>query len=633
MTQRQRAVFFLLALGLLLAVGRGATGSFAFFVGDFWFTSGLLLLILLAIVDQPHFSKDANVFVNGVTGLVALLAVPGTRRDWVWLVFLWWAWGLVSVSYLLILKRSSALRAEPSWVQLASRIVRSIGRPQTLFSAFFLWGVLTQFTPDALAYRALLLFWSVFMILNLPGVATTVADALVPRQQRAASAARIRSQLAPRLIELEVTPEAPNKLIGKQVSFMKGDEVLYSGTVVDDRTVAGLRTASAVVAAGVNSLNASFAEPVVRFDDEAAAAQAVGVVCSGTTTTTLRVSVNAEQSLSEGRLLSVPLQGTEEAYYQIVSAQVSEESLGRDNGYHLIQVSAAQLGTWHADGARFQPVQWVAPPGEAVSAIDPDAEPAKVPAERYMVGTVPHSPFPVHVDLQDIVTHNTAILGVTGSGKSFLSLHLTRGLAAAGVKVLILDASRQHFLHLAGEAPEPLKSVAEVEAWLNSDKPIGVFQFATAMNLPSATADFVEKVFQHLQATVTLKPGHNEPARVAIVLEEAHSLVPEWNQVAERDDSKHVNRTARVLLQGRKYGLGCILISQRTANVTKTMLNQCNTIFALQCFDQTGLDFLHNYMGSDYAQALSSLAPRHAVVVGKASSSPRPLIVKLGSFS
>jgi len=75
--------------------------------------------------------------------------------------------------------------------------------------------------------------------------------------------------------------------------------------------------------------------------------------------------------------------------------------------------------------------------------------------------------------------------------------------------------------------------------------------------------------------------------------------------------------------------MGALVISQRTANVTKTILNQCNTIFALQSFDQTGLDFLKNYMGEEYSHAISTLPERHAVLVGKASSSSRPLIVKI----
>jgi hypothetical protein len=131
---------------------------------------------------------------------------------------------------------------------------------------------------------------------------------------------------------------------------------------------------------------------------------------------------------------------------------------------------------------------------------------------------------------------------------------------------------------------------------------------------------------------IKLKPGENEPAHFCVVFEEAHSLIPEWNQVAQRGDETHVNRTARTVLQGRKYGLGCLVISQRTANVTKTILNQCNTIVALQSFDQTGLDFLSNYMGTAYANVISTLPPRHAVLVGKASSSTRPILFRIANM-
>ena len=72
-----------------------------------------------------------------------------------------------------------------------------------------------------------------------------------------------------------------------------------------------------------------------------------------------------------------------------------------------------------------------------------------------------------------------------------------------------------------------------------------------------------------------------------------------------------------------------MLITQRTANVTKTILNQCNTIFAMRTFDDTGKDFLGNYIGSDYAGVLPSLQPRHAVVFGKASSCENPVLVRL----
>lgn len=120
-----------------------------------------------------------------------------------------------------------------------------------------------------------------------------------------------------------------------------------------------------------------------------------------------------------------------------------------------------------------------------------------------------------------------------------------------------------------------------------------------------------------------------DQGRVCLVYEEAHSLVPEWNSVVSDGDKGATSRSARAILQGRKYGLGCLLITQRTANVTKTILNQCNTIFAMRTFDDTGKEFLSNYIGSDYANILPSLEARHAVAFGKASSCENPVLIRL----
>lgn len=120
-----------------------------------------------------------------------------------------------------------------------------------------------------------------------------------------------------------------------------------------------------------------------------------------------------------------------------------------------------------------------------------------------------------------------------------------------------------------------------------------------------------------------------ENARLCLVLEEAHSLVPEWNSVAHDGDRNATNGTAKAILQGRKYGFGCLLITQRTANVTKSILNQCNTIFGLRVFDATGMDFLSNYIGSDYASLLATLPPRHCVAFGRSLNTQNPLIVEL----
>jgi len=52
-----------------------------------------------------------------------------------------------------------------------------------------------------------------------------------------------------------------------------------------------------------------------------------------------------------------------------------------------------------------------------------------------------------------------------------------------------------------------------------------------------------------------------------------------------------------------------------------------------KCGDQTGLDFLKNYMGDEYSGTLSRLPQRQAILVGKASSSQKPIIFEISDFT
>jgi uncharacterized protein len=295
-------------------------------------------------------------------------------------------------------------------------------------------------------------------------------------------------------------------------------------------------------------------------------------------------------------------------------------------------VTAGQLGDWDAEHAAFAPVDWVASAGELVAVSRDEEIVYTTPPGHCVVGLVPHSKFPVHIQVSDSITHNTAIVGVTGSGKSYLAFHIIEAIVSSGIKVMILDISRQHDLHLTQHNPTALKTTDDVKTWLESESSIGIHQFGVDANgYPKITSDFVAAAFAELSKT-KLERGKNIPAKLCVVFEEAHSLIPEWNQVAQKGDEQHVNRTARVILQGRKYGMGALIITQRTANVTKTILNQCNTMFALRSFDQTGLDFLRNYMGEEYSHAISTLPRYTAILVGQASSSACPIILKVSDF-
>jgi DNA helicase HerA-like ATPase len=120
--------------------------------------------------------------------------------------------------------------------------------------------------------------------------------------------------------------------------------------------------------------------------------------------------------------------------------------------------------------------------------------------------------------------------------------------------------------------------------------------------------------------------------RVLIVLEEAHTVVPEINVYGRYDRSETesvLGRTAQIALQGRKYGVGLLLVSQRTALVSKTLLSQCNTVLSFAMYDETGLRYLANVFSTSHVTAIPNLKKYQAIAFGKGIKSERPVIFQI----
>jgi uncharacterized protein len=642
MGKRLRLVFLGLSLATLIIVGKSSTGSFDFIITDFWFSAGLLLLILLSLLDQPFFSTDANVFVNGITAAVSLILIAPQTRDKLWWVFLFWALYLMVTSYLLMWIRSKNLAEEHWAVRVLTRFNRQIGRPESIFSALFLYGCIRQFGYGSKQFDALLLFWAIFMIINLPAIAQAIDKAFETRQiKNDIDAGSLTNIISPWIAEVTLPPSFVEAQPGTRVVLnTREKQTAASGYIIDDRIIKGRRVGIVAITnkgpmwSAIGDMQAGPINVVCSAKETELSAEfdPISVADTGSDVSDIIFHIHPDYGLQVGEVIWTQITNEKKAFYQVISGQVHEQNLGDSNASQTIKVTASQLGVWDKDKCRFEPVTWVAPPGRLVHRAKAiSTQKHDLPEEQIIVGTVPNSDFPVHAGIEDLITHNTAIIGVTGSGKSYLAFHLIESFFKKNIKVLILDLSRQHYIYLNKLKPEALAKPANVEAWIKSESLVGIHQFAIGDSYPATTASFVEAAFSELSKT-KLKAGMNEPARLCVVFEEAHSLIPEWNQVAQESDKANVNKTARTILQGRKYGMGCLIITQRTANVTKTILNQCNTLFALQSFDQTGLDFLRNYIGEKYAHTISTLPIRHSILVGKASSSTRPITFCIPNF-
>ena len=176
MSKKYRLILMILSITSLSVIGWFINRDFSFAINDFWFTAGLLLLVLLSLIDQPHFSKESNIFVNGVTASLSLLLVPTGERDYIFWLFLGFVLYLMTCSYVLMWLRKDKLKEETKAVQFLSRLNRQIGKPEVVFSAFFLWGGIRQYTMNSSEFNALLWFWIIFMIFNIPALANTIEE-------------------------------------------------------------------------------------------------------------------------------------------------------------------------------------------------------------------------------------------------------------------------------------------------------------------------------------------------------------------------------------------------------------------------------------------------------------------------
>jgi len=418
---------------------------------------------------------------------------------------------------------------------------------------------------------------------------------------------------------------------------------------------------------------------VFRAEDVALASNhsnIIGIVDEDSDINTLVFEVTSADTIEEGCLVEVAV-NQQHVVYQIVNGITKDDIVSKKHTFGYVRAKAKKIGKWDEDAQKFTPISWVPNLNSPVYLKNVN-DGSDLPIDA--VGHFPGSLIPVRIkDIHGLVTHNTAILGILGVGKTKLSIELIERMLAEKIHVVSIDITDEHELELddfctdqkavAKEIEELLaigasgkraahqnkeeggsanafkdKFKEQLSAFIESDQHYfrvynpakfsvwkqagGAYKGTAAMEslTPTGITQIIsEIVLELLQA----KGRSSEEARVCLIYEEAHSLIPEWSSAVMEGDKAATNGTARAILQGRKYGMGCLLITQRTANVTKTILNQCNSIFAMRTFDDTGKNFLSNYLGRAFAETLSDLKERHAIFFGKASSCENPVLIRL----
>lgn len=661
-----------------------------------WFYAALFGLLLGQRLDTPFFTTPKDAVLYAVPALVAVLQIG--RDTWLaspmngegmrWLL-LGWIGLTILVSSLAIWFQSSKSESPGKISLVGTHLSAALGNPKTFFSVILVL-LLIAFPPaSTLGLLAIVVAWALsapFSLLDyLYGLIRRLRAALVMGPQYVE--AEVASFQVPGLIVLRAHSER---------AFARGAVVAYRAPTLEVRLASVLghagRDSGALTraidlgisqaqespqAGAIEAMQATNAPAALISDAHKSLAESylnlcIGIVAPESEIGRLLIDVTTEQDLSAGRLVRAKC-GSADAFYQLTNGLIKEDIVQQKNTFGFIAAHAKSVGRWDDTNSAFYPIDWIPSPNAPVWLVEATQ---RDEVDVAQIGTFPGTSFGVGFkNAHHLVTHNTAILGILGVGKSMLALELIERALSEDCKVIALDLTDQYEEELkglfdsasnatvvaalqaaSGGKTKVAQNVEEgggkvgfakevqrqVDAFMSSDERIlilnpGAFevwrqdskQYNGTASMVSLTACEITQMFSEAALRAVQQKGRTDEARLWLVYEEAHSLVPEWNATVGDGDRSACNGTARAILQGRKYGLGCLLITQRTASVTKTILNQCNTIFAMRSFDDTSKDFLSNYIGKDYAALLPALPERHAIFFGRASSCANPVHIAL----
>lgn len=161
--------------------------------------------------------------------------------------------------------------------------------------------------------------------------------------------------------------------------------------------------------------------------------------------------------------------------------------------------------------------------------------------------------------------------------------------------------------------------------WLNHDKPITILDLG---GVPFEIMDLVVGLISRILFESVFwgrnVPGFGKQRPILMVYEEAHSYLPKGgsNQTVTGYASRAVRRICK---EGRKYGIGAMVVSQRPSDLDETILSQCGTFIALRLSNSQDQGIVSAAMPDNLgslSELLPSLRTGEAIIVGEAVKIP-----------
>lgn len=241
---------------------------------------------------------------------------------------------------------------------------------------------------------------------------------------------------------------------------------------------------------------------------------------------------------------------------------------------------------------------------------------------------------PDYFDLDELVRHVLWEQGVKRDSKGIfqdLSPSDSRSHRAIVYKLNVLRRDpRLNFLMRSSPARRDLgEVVAQLVGYLPTT-PDADIRVVDLSGLPNEVAGPLTGAIARLLFQYKLWQTGAERRRdpVLLVCEEAHRYVPASGAAQYEVAQTAVRRIAR---EGRKYGVGLMLVSQRPSDIDPTVLSQCSSWVVLRLTNGQDQEHIQKFLPDSLnglVEILPSLTRREAIFVGDAAVLPSRIEIR-----
>ncbi|MBS7838036.1 ATP-binding protein [Wohlfahrtiimonas chitiniclastica] len=225
---------------------------------------------------------------------------------------------------------------------------------------------------------------------------------------------------------------------------------------------------------------------------------------------------------------------------------------------------------------------------------------------------------PIRFKGDDFVAYLDALAQETGT-EQFVEFLLTR------IRTMLGDT---RISAVTNDSEEPISLTTWLDTFLGKDRQGSITVIDLSL-VPNEIIHLVIAVISRVtfEALQRYRRLHGKPLPTVMVAEEAHTFIKRYKEDSESQSVSDVccKVFEKIAREGRKFGLGLVVSSQRPSELSPTVLSQCNTFLLHRISNDRDQEQVHRLVPDNMRgllRELPSLPSRHAILLGWASELP-----------